>query len=76
MPKADILVVKRSLLSWIFPGNLKLQLLLLLIIAIMVFARVLPLELQRSIVNEAINLGDIEKVIYLLWYLFTGCRFC
>ncbi|MBW1865938.1 MAG: ABC transporter ATP-binding protein, partial [Deltaproteobacteria bacterium] len=77
MPKADIPVVKRSLFSWIFPGNVKLQLMLLLIIAIMVFARVLPLELQRSIVNEAINLGNIEKLfiycgIYLVAVVFAS----
>ena len=77
MPKADIPVVKRSLFSWIFPGNLKLQLMLLLIIAIMVFARVLPLELQRNIVNEAINLGNIEKLfiycgIYLVAVVFAS----
>jgi len=68
MPKADILVVKRTLFSWIFPGNVKLQLLLLLIIAAMVFARVLPLNLQRLIVNEAINLGKIDL-------LFRYCGF-
>ena len=68
MPKADIPVVKKSLFSWIFPGNVKLQLLLLLIIAAMVFARVLPLNLQRLIVNEAINLGKIEL-------LFRYCGF-
>ena len=60
MAKADIPVVKRSLSSWIIPGNLKLQLLLLLIIVVMVFARVLPLEMQKRIVNEAINLQSIE----------------
>jgi ABC-type multidrug transport system fused ATPase/permease subunit len=63
MPKADIPVVKRSLFSWIFPGNVKLQLLLLLIIAVMVFARVLPLEMQKRIVNEAINLRKIDLLI-------------
>jgi ABC-type multidrug transport system fused ATPase/permease subunit len=72
MPKADIPVVKRSLFSWIFPGNTKLQLLLLLIIAIMVFARVLPLEMQKRIVNEAINLGKIDLlVIYCGIYLIA-----
>jgi len=68
MPKADIPVVKRTLFSWIFPGNVKLQVLLLLIIAVMVFARVAPLNLQRLIVNEAINLGKIDL-------LFTYCGF-
>ena len=55
MKKADTPVVKRSLFSWVFAGNLKLQLLLLLIIGAMVSARVVPLEMQKRIVNEAIN---------------------
>jgi ABC-type multidrug transport system fused ATPase/permease subunit len=72
MPKADIPVVKRSLFSWIFPGNAKLQVLLLLIIAVMVFARVLPLEMQKRIVNEAINLGKVDLlVIYCGIYLIA-----
>ena len=49
MAKADIPVVKRSLFSWIFAGNVKLQVLLLLIIAVMVFARVLPLDMQLKL---------------------------
>ena len=71
MPKTDIPVVKRSLFSWIFPGNAKLQAVLLVIIGTMVFARVLPLMMQRQIVNEAINLRDVDLLllycgIYLL----------
>ena len=60
MSKSEIPIVKRSLFSWIFAGNLKLQLLLFAIILIMVFVRVLPLEMQRRIVNEAINLRNID----------------
>ena len=72
MPKADIPVVKRSLFSWIFPGNVKLQLLLLLIIAVMVFARVLPLEMQKRVVNEAINLRNVDLLmIYCGIYLIA-----
>ena len=71
MPKADIPIVKRSLFSWIFPGNVKLQVALTLIISTMVFARLLPLMMQRRIVNEAINLRDVDLLllycgIYLL----------
>jgi ABC-type multidrug transport system fused ATPase/permease subunit len=70
MPKPEIPIVKRSLFSWIFAGNLKLQLLLLLIIVVMVFARVLPLEMQKRIINEAINLRDIDKLLlYSGFYL-------
>jgi hypothetical protein len=70
MAKAEIPVVKRSLFSWIFAGNVHLQLLLLLIIVVMVVARVLPLEMQKRIINEAINLGNIE-----LYDLFGSSRF-
>ena len=70
MSKSEIPIVKRSLFSWIFAGNLKLQLLLFLIILLMVFARVLPLEMQKNIINEAINLQNIEKLlIYSAYYL-------
>ena len=60
-------VVKRSLFSWIFSGNVKLQILLVLIIVIMIVARVLPLEMQKRIINEAINLRKID-----LLFLYCG----
>ena len=63
MKKADIPVVKRSLFSWVFAGYVKLQVSLLLIIAVMVFARVVPLEMQKRIVNEAINLRNINLLL-------------
>ncbi|MGD8761099.1 MAG: ABC transporter ATP-binding protein/permease [Desulfobacteraceae bacterium] len=70
MVKTDTPVVKRSLFSWILAGNLKLQLLLLLVIIVMVFARVLPLEMQKRIVNEAINLRSIDLLfVYCGVYL-------
>jgi ABC-type multidrug transport system fused ATPase/permease subunit len=75
MPKADIPVVKRTLFSWIFPGNVKLQVLLLLIIAVMVFARVAPLNLQRLIVNEAINLGKIDLLFRYCGYYLVAVIF-
>ena len=63
MKKDDIPVVKRSLFSWIFPGNVKLQLTLLAIIGVMIIARVLPLEMQKRIVNQAINLRSIHLLL-------------
>jgi ABC-type multidrug transport system fused ATPase/permease subunit len=63
MAKGKKPVVKRSLYSWVFEGNLKLQVLLVLIIMIMVFARVLPLEMQKRIVNEAIFLRKIDLLL-------------
>ena len=75
MAKANIPVVKRSLFAWIFAGNAKLQLLLLLIIVVMVFARVLPLEMQKRIVNEAINLGNIELLFRYCGLFFAAVVF-
>ena len=70
MAKTDIPVVKRSIFSWVFDGNLKLQLLLLGVIVITVATRVLPLEMQKRIVNEAINLRKIDLLLtYCGYYL-------
>jgi ABC-type multidrug transport system fused ATPase/permease subunit len=63
MPQKETPVVKRSLFSWILEGNLKLQLLLLIVIVGAVFARVLPLEMQKRIVNEAIRLKEIQLLL-------------
>ena len=70
MAKAKPSVVKRSLFSWVFAGNVKLQLVTLAIIAVMVFTRVLPLEMQKRIVNQAINLRNIHLLLlYCAYYL-------
>ncbi len=63
MIKKRVPVVQRSLFSWVFPGNVKLQIVLLLVISVTVFARVLPLEMQKRIINEAIKLGDLERLL-------------
>ena len=60
-------VVKRSLFSWILPGNIKLQVLIVLIITAAVFTGVFPLEMQKRIVNEAINLRKVD-----LLFLYCG----
>jgi len=66
MGKKGVPVVKRSLLSWVLPGNIKLQVAIVCVISVTVFARVFPLEMQKRIVNEAINLRKIDL-------LFTYC---
>ncbi len=63
MKKARPLIVKRSLFSWIFEKNLKLQFLLLILILVTVSMRVLPLEMQKRIVNQAIKLSDMEMLL-------------
>lgn len=70
-------VTQKSLFFWAFHNNLKWQLLLLLLIAIMVITRVVPLEMQKRIVNEAIVLKKIDQLllyctIYLLAVTVTG----
>lgn len=68
--KIEIPVVKKPLKAWIFDGNIKLQILLVAIILVTVATRVLPLEMQKRIVNEAINLRKLDLlVIYCGIYL-------
>jgi ABC-type multidrug transport system fused ATPase/permease subunit len=63
-------VVKRSMLSWILPGNIKLQVAMVCIIAITVLTRVFPLEMQKRIINEAISLRKIDLLMtYCMMYL-------
>jgi ABC-type multidrug transport system fused ATPase/permease subunit len=70
MAKVKTPIVKRSLFSWVFDGNLKWQILLLVIIAVFVFTRVLPLEMQKRIVNEAISLRKLDLLLlYCGYYL-------
>jgi ABC-type multidrug transport system fused ATPase/permease subunit len=70
MAKVDRPIVKRSLFSWVFEGNVRWQVLLLAIIAVTVFTRVLPLEMQKRIVNQAISLRKLDLLlIYCAYYL-------
>lgn len=59
----DIPIVDRSLTSWIMDGNVKMQSILVFIILITVAIRVVPLEMQKRIVNEAINLRKVDLLI-------------
>lgn len=56
-------VVKRTLWSWVLTTNPKLQFLLIFIILFTVFSRVVPLEMQKRIVNEAIYLRKIDLLL-------------
>ncbi len=64
MDKAERSIVRRSLFSWVFDGNLGWQLSLLAVIVVVVFARVLPLEMQKRIVNQAITLRDLDLLLF------------
>jgi ABC-type multidrug transport system fused ATPase/permease subunit len=70
MKKSETLIVKKSLLSWIISGNPKLKLLLVMTVFATVFVRIVPLEMQKRIVNQAIQLKAFELLlIYCSLYL-------
>lgn len=62
-------ITQKSLFYWVFKDNLKLQIILLVIIILIVFARVLPLEMQKRIINDSIALKDI-KGLYLYCFIY------
>jgi ABC-type multidrug transport system fused ATPase/permease subunit len=63
MAKVQSRIVQKSLVSWILSKNKKLQLLLVLAAIVSVFANILPLEMQKRIVNEAINLRKFNLLL-------------
>lgn len=70
MPSDKTPVVKRSLFSWVFPGNVKWQVMIVILVGITVGARVLPMEMQKRIINEAIYLRKLDMLyIYCGFYL-------
>jgi ABC-type multidrug transport system fused ATPase/permease subunit len=77
MGEQPLPVTKRSLASWILTTSFKLQILLLFIILLTVFVRVVPLEMQKRIVNQAINLRKLDLLmlysgIYLAAVILQG----
>ncbi|SHO52473.1 ABC transporter ATP-binding protein/permease [Desulfopila aestuarii] len=60
-------ITKRTLFSWIINRFRGPQLMLLGVIIVSLFFRVYPLEMQRKIINEAINLKEID-----LLFLYCG----
>ncbi len=70
--REQVPVTKRSLFSWVWESDLKLQILLLAIIVVTVFARVLPLELQKKIINHAIGQRKLDMLlVYCGYYLIA-----
>jgi hypothetical protein len=64
------MVTKRTLYSWVLEKNVRWQLLLVLLVVLTVGIRVVPLEMQKRIINQAIGLGDIDLlVLYCLLFL-------
>jgi ABC-type multidrug transport system fused ATPase/permease subunit len=61
------MITRRPLIYWVKTSSVKLQVLLLIVIAVNIAARVFPLQMQRMIVNEAIGLKKID-----LLFLYCG----
>ena len=64
-------ITRRPLFYWVTRRHRPLQFLLLLIIIGSLFFRVFPLEMQKRIINEAINLRD-EQLLFLYCGLYVG----
>ncbi len=58
------MVTKRTLYSWVLAKNLRWQLLLVLLVLVTVGARVVPLELQKRIINNAIGMGQEGLLVF------------
>ncbi len=56
-------VTQKSLFHWVFSGSAKLQFVLLLVIILIVFARVIPLEMQKRIINDSIALKNLDGLL-------------
>ncbi len=57
------MVSKKSLFWWVKTSNLKLQVIVLILIVITVFARVFPLQMQKQIINQAIRFKDLHLLL-------------
>ncbi len=69
--KSESNVTDRSLYYWVVSGNTRLQVILVGVILLVVVARVLPLEMQKRIINDSIALRNFDHLllycgIYLL----------
>lgn len=68
------MVTKRPLSYWVKTSNLKMQSLVLVLIAVMVAARLVPLEMQKKIVNQAIKFQKVDLLLlYCGYYLAAVC---
>ncbi len=61
--KSEALVVKKPLLSWIFSSNRNLKILLVITVSATVIVRIVQLEMQKRIVNQAIRLKAFEMLL-------------
>ena len=65
------MITQKPLFYWVFHKYRGLQLFLLLLIVVSLFFKVFPLEMQRKIINIAINLKKLD-LLYLYCGLYMG----
>lgn len=65
-------VTEKSLFYWVIKDNVGLQLLMLVLILAVVGFRVVPLEMQKRIVNESIALKQFDNLIYYCLIYLTS----
>ena len=65
------MITKRPIYHWVFHGNMRLQVILVVVVCVTVAARVFPLEMQKLIINEAIGLRKLDS-LYLYCGLYIG----
>jgi len=71
MKREPSMVTKRTLYSWVLAKNLRWQILLVVLVLLTVAARVVPLEMQKRIINNAIGMGQ-EDLLFFYSLLFIG----
>jgi len=72
MTNESPLVVRKSLVSWIISKNTWLQIALVITAIFAVIANVFPLEMQKRIINDAVNLRKFDMlVVYCGLYLIA-----
>lgn len=71
-PDIPSALYRRTLFSWVWTSNLKLQGMLLGIIVVTVFVRVLPLEMQKKIINQAIGMKRVDLLLTYCGY-YIAC---
>ena len=71
-PDIPSALYRRTLFSWVWTSNLKLQGILLGIIVVTVFVRVLPLEMQKKIINQAIGMKRLDLLLTYCGY-YIAC---
>jgi ABC-type multidrug transport system fused ATPase/permease subunit len=77
MAESRVDITQRQLLSWVFRRNLKWQSILMAIVVVTVAARIVPLEMQKRIVNDAIMAQRSDRLffycsVYLVSFLTAG----